>query len=126
MFSRDRKRFSRESKNQTTSSQLTNVGHEYSKMVNAVDMLAQPQIDEDFPSLPISPNGTPCKEPANKKAHVVQRGDKNDMENIIKTFSNLINARFDTVNARIDVGFETVEKNGQRKHSENRRSQEIN
>lgn len=64
-------------------------------------------FEEEFPPLPISPEGTPCKEPAHKKAHVVQGEEKSGNEpDVIKTLSDLINTRFDAANTR----FDTVEK----------------
>lgn len=49
----------KEKKKTATSNNLSSAGHDYSKMANAMDMVVS--FEEEFPPLPISPDGTPCK-----------------------------------------------------------------
>lgn len=114
MFSRDRKRGLKENKNlAATTSTIISVGHKYSKTTENQGLTLE---EEDFLPLPLSIEGTPCKEQAQIKA-LLAKNEGEDMcgrdKQVIAVPSTLINSLFDAMEKLINAN--TLNMEGMKK-----------
>ncbi|KAJ0057693.1 hypothetical protein NL108_011915 [Boleophthalmus pectinirostris] len=95
----------------TNCTATTSAEHDYVKIPDDKDMILG---EEEFPHLPLSVEGTPCKEPAPKKALLATPGDDGKRgyggdQDVTGILSNLINTRFDDLEKLINANTVSIE-----------------